>query len=274
MVTSWFMHRLTVFLICAGFFVNVSFARSVSEPDHEIVPEWLVIKDLMFGEKNIRSGEGVISLYLNTKLDDVSTVPIMVNANLDQTEERYIQAIYLVVDRNPIPTAGKFRFTPQSGRVKLETRLRFEKFSFVRAVAELNTGELYMDQRWVEVSGGCSAPSGKNGDDPSFGKIRFRADDRFYANEPNLVQVQIKHPNESALASDLEPGHDARFIDKIDIAFDDALVMSADVNFSISDNPVFKFYFLPETDGRLTVKARDTHDTQFSDSIQVLTSDK
>ena len=140
MVRSRFTNGLTVLFICVGLFSNESFARNVSEPDHEVVPEWLVIKDLMFGERNIRSGEGVISLYLNTKLDDVSTVPVMVNANLDQTEEKYIQAIYLVVDRNPIPTAGKFRFTPQSGRVKLETRLRFEKFSFVRAVAELNTG--------------------------------------------------------------------------------------------------------------------------------------
>src|SRR5258708_24336826 len=35
-------------------------------------------------------------------------------------------------------------------------RSRFEDYSFVRAVAEMNDGRLYMSQRWVKAAGGCS----------------------------------------------------------------------------------------------------------------------
>ena len=91
--------------------------------------------------------------------------------------------------------------------------------------------------------------------------------------QPNLVQFQIKHPNESALASDLDEGHLARFIDKISVDYNGKSVFRGDVNFSLSDNPIFKFYFLPKTDGVLSVKASDTHDTSFEDSYEINGSD-
>ncbi|MEJ6565622.1 MAG: quinoprotein dehydrogenase-associated SoxYZ-like carrier [Burkholderiales bacterium] len=258
------------FITMAFLCVNTACATPFPEPDHASVPEWLVIKNLMFGDREIKDGSNdVLALYLNSKLDDSSTVPIMVNALMDQTDDVFIETLYLIIDRNPIPTAGIFRFHPDAGKVKLETRLRFEKFSFIRAIVETNTGELYMDQRWVQVSGGCSAPSGKNADDPLLGKMRFRMEDQLRLNEPNLVQFQIKHPNESTLASDLEPGDSARFIDKISVEYDRKPIMTGDVNFSLSDNPIFKFYFFPKTAGTLSVLVEDTHDTIFTESMEV-----
>jgi sulfur-oxidizing protein SoxY len=84
------------------------------------------------------------------RADDASTVPVVVKAQMDQTEKEYIKSIYVIVERNPSPAAGVFHFTPQSGRAQVETRLRFEDYSFVRAVAEMNDGSLYMAQRWVK----------------------------------------------------------------------------------------------------------------------------
>jgi sulfur-oxidizing protein SoxY len=256
-------------------FCQLAVATPFPEPDHTSIPEWIMIKKLMFGDREIKDGsDDVLALYLNTKLDDSSTVPIMVNALMDQTEDKFIKTLYLVIDRNPIPTAGVFRFKPEAGKVKLETRLRFEKFSFIRAIVETNSGELYMDQRWVQVAGGCSAPSGKNADDPLLGKMRFRMDDQIRLNEPNLVQFQIKHPNESTLASDLEPGYAARFIDKVAVDYNGKSIMSGDINFSLSDNPIFKFYFSPQAEGVLSVRAEDTHDTVFTDSVEIGTDQR
>jgi len=265
-----FVKRILTFIGASLLFCQLALATPFPDPDHSSIPEWIMIKQLMFGEREIRDGsDDILALYLNTKLDDSSTVPIMVNALMDQTEDKYIKTLYLVIDRNPIPTAGVFKFKPEAGRVKLETRLRFEKFSFIRAIVETNTGDLYMDQRWVQVAGGCSAPSGKNANDPSLGKMRFRMDDQIRLNEPNLVQFQIKHPNESTLASDLEPGYAARFIDKVAVEFNGKSIMSGDINFSLSDNPIFKFYFSPQAEGVLSVRAEDTHDTIFTDSVAI-----
>ncbi len=265
------LYGLLAILIIAKLTLLFAFSPAFgADPDHKTIPEWVVIKNLMFGDREIKDGsEDVLRLYLNTKLDDSSTVPIMVNALQDQTSGTYIKTLYLIIDRNPIPTAGIFNFEPEAGRVKLETRLRFEKFSFIRAIAETNSGELYMDQRWVQVAGGCSAPSGKNANDPDIGKMRFRMDDNVTLNQPNLVQFQIKHPNESTLAADLEPGYNARFIDKVSVQYNGKSIMSGDVNFSLSDNPIFKFYFAPQGNGVLSVTAEDTHDSVFTQSMNI-----
>ena len=115
--TTWLLALLLS--VCGTLYAN-----PIAEPDHSKVPEWAVIKDLMFGDRVINPDDrDVIRVYLNTQADDASTVPVMINGLIDQTPTEYIKAMYLIVDRNPIPTAGIFRFTPDSGRVKMETRL-------------------------------------------------------------------------------------------------------------------------------------------------------
>ena len=254
-------------------FLGVPLAASGNpdaEPDHTKIPEWQVIRDLMFGDREINPDDrDVIRVYLNTRADDASTVPVMINGLIEQTPTDYIKTLYLVVDRNPAPTAGVFHFTPESGRVKLETRLRFEQYSFVRAIAEMNDGRLYMSQRWVKAAGGCSAPMGKNIPAALMGKMRFRMDDRIEYDRPALVQVQVRHPNESALASDLEPGHVPQFIRSVQVNYNDKPVMTGEVNFSLSDNPVFRFYFVPRAEGELSVTVEDTHDSVYTQSMPV-----
>jgi sulfur-oxidizing protein SoxY len=262
--------RTTLFIalfitICGSVFANPN-----PEPDHSKIPEWAVIKDLMFGDRVINPDDReIIRVYLNTRADDASTVPVMINGLIDQSPTEYIKTMYLVVDRNPIPTAGIFRFTPDSGRVKMETRLRFEQYSFVRAIAELNDGRLYMSQRWVKAAGGCSAPMGKNVGADSMGKMRFRMDDQIEYDKPMLVELQVRHPNESALASDLEPDQVPQFVRNVNVDYNGTQVMSGEVNFSLSDNPVFRFYFVPRAEGELNVKVEDTHDSVYTQSMQV-----
>jgi sulfur-oxidizing protein SoxY len=269
MVKSRTLLFTLLILACGSVYANPN-----AEPDHSKVPEWAVIKDLMFGDRVINPDDrDVIRVYLNTRADDASTVPVMINGLIDQTPDDYIKAMYLIVDRNPIPTAGVFRFTPDSGRVKLETRLRFEQYSFVRAIAELNDGRLYMSQRWVQAAGGCSAPVGSGIPADLLGKMRFRMDDAVEYDKPMLVELQVRHPNESALASDLEPDQIPRFVRNVNVDFNGKLVMSGEVNFSLSDNPVFRFYFVPRADGELNVRIEDTHDSVFTQSVRVSEED-
>jgi sulfur-oxidizing protein SoxY len=265
--------QLRYVLLCmlSVFATLAAAANPNPEPDESKIPEWQVIRSLLFGDREINPDDKqVVRVYLNTRADDASTVPVMINGLIDQSQTEYIKTLYLIVDRNPMPTAGVFRFTPESGRVKLETRLRFEQYSFVRAVAELNDGRLYMSQRWVKAAGGCSAPMGKNGIPAALlGKMRFRMDDAVEYDKPALVQVQVRHPNESALASDLDPDHVPQFIRSVQVDYNDKPVMTGEVNFSLSDNPVFRFYFVPQTEGELNVRMEDTHDTVFSQSFRV-----
>jgi sulfur-oxidizing protein SoxY len=46
--------------------------------------------------------------------------------------------------------------------------------------------------------------------------------------------------------------------------------MTAEVDFSISENPSFRFYFTPHGKGELRVEVEDTHDKRFVQSITVM----
>jgi sulfur-oxidizing protein SoxY len=255
-----------------GLAVPMAGANEKAEPDPANSPYWEPIKTLMFGDRVINpDARDVIRVYLNMRADDSSTVPVAVKAQIDQTPQEYIKAIYLIVERNPSPTAGVFHFSPESGRAQVETRLRFEDYSFVRAVAEMNDGRLYMAQRWVKAAGGCSAPNAKNRIPESLlGKMKLRFDDdtiRF--DQPNLVQLMIRHPNESALAADFDPGRVPQFVRSVRVTYEGKAVLEASVDFSLSDNPNFRFWFTPHEEGELQIEVEDTHDRRYTHSLQI-----
>jgi sulfur-oxidizing protein SoxY len=246
-------------------------ANEKAEPDPAQSPYWGQIRQLMFADRVINpDNRDVIRVYLNLRADDASTVPVVVKAQIDQTDKEYIKSIYVIVERNPSPVAGVFHFTPGSGRAQVETRLRFEDYSFVRAVAEMNDGRLYMSQRWVKAAGGCSAPNGKKLSESLLGKMKLRFDDDMITyHKPNLVQVLIRHPNESPLAADFVAGQVPQFVRSVKVTFDGKPVMNAEVDFSLSDNPNFRFFFTPEEKGELKIEVEDTHDRKFSHSINI-----
>jgi sulfur-oxidizing protein SoxY len=237
-------------------------ANENAEPDPNRSQYWTPVRQAMFGDREILDGRDILNVYLNVRAIDATTVPLSVKARIDQTPERHIRNLFLVVERNPSPAAGVFHFGPESGRVQLETRLRFEDFSHVRAIAEMNDGRLYMASRWVKAAGGCSAPGERNRIPPELiGQMKFKfADDTVEYHKPALVQLMIRHPNESALATDFDDTRVPRFVRSVKISFDGKPVMSGEVDFSISDNPSFRFFFTPTREGVLEAVVEDTHD--------------
>lgn len=262
--------KLMGWVLLAGL-TSAAIANEKAEPDPSKSQYWPPIKQMMFGDKEILDGKDVVRVYLNTRADDASTVPVAVKAQLDQGPDKFIKQVYLIVERNPSPAAGVFRFTPEAGRAQVETRLRFEDFSFVRAIAEMNDGKLYMAAKWVKAAGGCSAPGDKHRMPANVvGTMKFRfADETIEYNKPALVQLMIRHPNESALASDFDPGKTPQFVRAVKVMYGDKLVMDADVDFSISDNPSFRFYFTPTKQGELKAIVEDTHDKRYMHSLPV-----
>ena len=58
---------------------------------------------------------------------------------------RHVSKLYLIIDANPSPIAAIFSFTPESGRADIETRVRVDDYSHVRAIAETSDGQLHHD---------------------------------------------------------------------------------------------------------------------------------
>lgn len=235
---------------------------------------WQQLRTTMFQARTIdTAADTIISLEAPERAQDAAIVPISIRTHVEQRPERFIERVYLMIDNNPSPVGAIFHFTPASGRADIETRVRVDAYTHVRAIAEMNTGELYMTTRFVKASGGCSAPPGKDmtAAMASLGKMRFRVEGEVEPGKPALAQLMISHPNNSGLVMDqltrmYTPAH---FVRRIQVSYAGQPVLSADVDFSISENPNFRFYFVPTGEGELKAEVIDTNALRFETAVEV-----
>ncbi len=229
---------------------------------------WKKVHASVFGNGRLEAADGVVTLETPKRAEDAAIVPLAIRAGFPQTKDRYIEKIWLVIDNNPSPIAAVFQFTQQSGRADIETRVRIEEYTYVRAIALTNDGKLYMAANYVKASGGCSAPAGKDAvaARASLGKMRLRVSDGTEVGRPAVAQLMVSHPNDSGLAMDQVTRSYAtpHFVRRVEVRYGGKLVMNADVDFSISENPNFRFYFVPDGEGELDAKVVDNQDLEFS----------
>ena len=185
-----------------------------------------------------------------------------------QSEDRHIRTVTLLIDENPLPIAGRFHFTPASGRAAFSTRVRVNAYTNIRAIAETNDGELYMAKRFVKASGGCSAPAGKDPDAAlaRLGKMKLRQSDALVLGEPNLAQLLVSHPNHTGMQMDQITRHyvPAYFVNNIEVRYGDEPVLTVESDISLSEDPSIHFYYTPEEPAELSVKVTDSKDLVFS----------
>ncbi|MEQ8497639.1 MAG: quinoprotein dehydrogenase-associated SoxYZ-like carrier [Gammaproteobacteria bacterium] len=227
-----------------------------------------------FGERAITEGESIIDLRVPLRAEDSGVVPVSINAGIAQTPERYIKHLYVFVDKNPRPLAGKFLLTPAMGRADLAMRLRINEYTNVRAVAETNDGQLYMDTGYTRASGGCSEP-------PPFLKLkearerigemrlRTRADDD--DGSVALAHLLISHPNVTGLQLDQRTRAfiPAEYVTEVVVRFNGEHIMTAETDISISEDPSFRFFFQPRAGGTLTAEMTDSKGRNVTHSFEV-----
>lgn len=238
---------------------------------------WDKVRTSLFESRPISvNGEQVVQLETPVRAEDAATVPVSIKTQIPQTAKQYISKVYLIIDNNPSPIAAIFSFTPDSGRADIDTRVRVEQYTHIRAIAEMNDGKLYMASRYIKASGGCSAPAGKDQEAAmaSLGKMKIRVDGAAVPNQPTLAQLMISHPNTSGLAMDQLTHLYAppQFVRKVEVSYNGKPVMTAEVDFSISENPNFRFYFVPYGDGILKADVVDSKDLTFENKILVKTA--
>ena len=218
------------------------------------------IKPQYFPDKSIKESD-IIRIEAPYRAEDPALVPIRIISKTPQTAEKYIKKLWVFVDKNPYPFVGEFTFFPESGKADLAMRIRVNTYSYVRAVAELNTGEMVMAKKFVKASGGCSAPIGTDLDAAMkrLGKMKFRLK---HANDKlTEAQLLISHPNITGMQMDQVTRfvRKPHFMDTLTVTYNGKPVLIAKTDIAISQDPNFRFYFIPQGKGELKAEFSDIH---------------
>jgi sulfur-oxidizing protein SoxY len=130
-------------------------ARLPLEPDPE-VPNAEVARILkeLFGNRPIQRGH--VQLDMPVVAEDGRVVPVIIESDLPMTDEHHVRAVHLIVDHNPDAHLAAFHLTPALGAVSISTRIKMKRTTWVRAILETSTGEVWAGYSRVLVTlNGC-----------------------------------------------------------------------------------------------------------------------
>lgn len=234
---------------------------------------WPSIKEALFAARELKDGADILALEAPKRAHDAAVVPITIKALIPQTPERYIKTVHLVIDQNPAPVAGVFHLYPESGSATIATRVRVDQYTDVRAVAETSDGELYMVQRFVKASGGCSAPALKDKElaMSRLGKMKLDARTPFAPGTVNEAQLLISHPNYTGLQMDQLTRHwiPPDYVRMIKVRYGDRPVLDVEGDISLSEDPAIGFSFVPTAPAEMRVEVVDSKGRTFQQSWPV-----
>ena len=242
-----------------------------AETDQDRAARWQELREAVFRDRAVSPGDGVIELEAPTRAQDAALVPITVT--LPGTER--VRAVYLLVDGNPSPLAGVFRFGPAADPRSLKTRVRVDQYTLMHAVAETEDGRLFVAERFVKAAGGCSAPSLK---DPQvamsrMGQMRLRLDGDAAVREgqPATAHLLVSHPNNNGMQMDQVSRHfiPARYIQDIQVSYGEEAVFAFEADISLSEDPAITFGFTPRGPGPLKVEVQDSTRAVWRQSFDV-----
>ena len=241
------------------------------QEDPETNRVWLAVRSSLFGNRPIHLASAAqLVLDAPARAVDAAVVPIALRCRLPATAQQQVSRLLLVIDSNPSPVGLTLQFSAASGPADIETRVRVDAYSHVRAIAELSDGTLLMRTRYVKASGGCSAPAAADAAAAlaSLGQIRLQFEAQPPAGAAQAVQLHISHPNHSGLAMDQYTRQNipAHYVRQIDITLAGRPVLQADVDFSLSENPYLRFFVQPGDGGELQARIVDSNDRHFSAS--------
>jgi len=255
-------------LIGAGLFSMIT-SNVFAEPDPKI---WPVVKEAFFAQRDIQEAD-FMKIEAPRRAESGAQVPISYSIDNAAAKGVVIKKLYAIVDANPIPLTATYHLTDMLGNFQMSTRVRFETDSFVHIIGETADGKLYMASREIRAAGGCGGTV--DGDDAviraAAGKIKLKVEEPVKVGSATPTIFNIRHPMRTGLQRDLvSQGYvPAFYINKASFTFNGKPVMTIDIGVGTSEDPYFKFNFVPDALGKLEVKATDNEGKAFVQQVDV-----
>src|SRR5579863_8807580 len=174
----------------------------------------------------------------------------------------HIRQVRVIIDNNPSPVAATFDLAPGARVAEIGLRVRVDRFTSVRAIAETTDGTLEMRSTWVNASGGCSAPPSAT-TAGTLGDIRFRP-----SPDARSMLISIRHPNNSGFQIDPRSGEPipSHYVSHLRFSTDGRTLLEADTGISLSENPTLRLASDQPLPAPLTLDVVDSRDAHFNAS--------
>lgn len=208
--------------------------------------EWSEIRGSLYGQREVRAGDGIVRLEAPRRARDDRRVPVEIAARAPAGSE--IRSITVIIDENPMPVSAVFDLAEPQGAARFGLDLRFNGPSTLRVVAETTDGELFMAERLVKTSGlgACAAPP--TGDpDAAIAAIGEMRAIEVPAPEgisiPRRARLEMRHPQHTGMQMDQVTLLYilARYVHTVDVAVDGQPLFRVTGSISLSEDPAIEF---------------------------------
>jgi sulfur-oxidizing protein SoxY len=249
-------------LLLAGALLGFSGAAcAVSDGQTPASGAWEYLQQQFYPNRNLGLlDEGYMSLDAPANTPDPAATPLTLR--FGDAAVGHIKQIRIIIDNNPSPLAATFDVAGGVRVAEIGLRVRIDRFTSVRAIAETTDGRFEMRSTWVNASGGCSAP-------PStltagtLGDIRFRP-----SPDAKSLLISIRHPNNSGFQIDPRSGEPiaSHYVSHILFSTDGRTLLEADTGISLSENPTLRIASDQALPAPIVVDVVDSKDAHFNAS--------
>ena len=233
-------------------------AVAIEESQQPSSSAWEILRAKYYGDRSMGLvDDRYMSLQVPANTPDAAATPLTLRFADD--EQRRIKQVRVFIDNNPSPLVATLDFAHATSAnappvTEIDLRVRIDRFTSVRAVAETTDGALEMRSSWVKASGGCSAPPTAAGAGV-LGEIRLRP-----SPDARSIQISIRHPNSSGFQIDPRSGDNipAHYISHLRVTAGGHAVLDAETGISLSENPTLRIATDQPLPAPVTIDALDS----------------
>jgi sulfur-oxidizing protein SoxY len=218
-----------------GTFLFAGSARTLEDAQQPSSSAWELLREKYYGDREMGLvDETYMRLDVPANTPDPAATPVTLH--IADSEQRRVKRVRVFIDNNPSPLVAAIELAGAVPVTEIDLRVRIDRFTSVRAIAETADGSLEMRSGWVKASGGCSAPPSPTAGG-TLGEIRLRP-----SADATALQIGIRHPNSSGFQIDPRTGEPipAHYISRIVVNAGGNLLFAADTGISLSENPTLR----------------------------------
>ena len=254
-------------------FASVCIAIAMCVPSYADDENWTSLREEMFKDRQIEKAAGRYKIFVDSDVRDAALVPISLRISSKMVPKT--SRAYLLIDNNPAPVAAVFEFGDgyrsggDIGERNIETRIRLNANSDIRAIFETDDGKLYMADSSARGGGGCSSIPAKDLDKilAQLGRIKVKL-----VAQPAISEhwrdatVMVRHPNFTGMQPDEKNGGftPAWYVERINVMHGGKMVFRLNAGISLSTDPNVRFTFgASGKEDELSVTVVDSKGKQF-----------